>query len=63
MIQEIRAAEMECERFIAERVREIQEAVGDGTAINALSGGVDSSTVTMLARISHQKNSASVAEP
>ncbi|MHC4324813.1 MAG: GMP synthase (glutamine-hydrolyzing), partial [Planctomycetota bacterium] len=27
---------------------EIKDAVGDGTAINALSGGVDSSTVTML---------------
>ena len=48
MIQEIRAAEMDCERFMAEKVGEIREAVGDGTAINALSGGVDSSTVTML---------------
>ena len=48
MIQEIRATELDCERFIAEQTREIREAVGDGTAINALSGGVDSSTVTML---------------
>jgi GMP synthase (glutamine-hydrolysing) len=48
MIQEIRSAEMDCERFIAAQVRDIQEAVGQGTAINALSGGVDSSTVTML---------------
>lgn len=48
MIQEIRAAELDCERFIAEQTREIREAVVDGTAINALSGGVDSSTVTML---------------
>jgi len=30
------------------KVAEIREAVGSGTAINALSGGVDSSTVTML---------------
>ncbi len=48
MIQEIKAADMNCESFIAEKVAEIREAVGDGTAINALSGGVDSSTVTML---------------
>lgn len=48
MIQEIKAAEMECEKFIAEKMREIREAVGQDTAINALSGGVDSSTVTML---------------
>ncbi|HOQ29245.1 MAG TPA: ExsB family transcriptional regulator, partial [Armatimonadota bacterium] len=39
---------MDTDQFIAEKVREIQEAVGDGTAINALSGGVDSSVVTML---------------
>lgn len=48
MIQEIRATELDCERFIAEQTDEIREAVGNGTAINALSGGVDSSTVTML---------------
>ncbi len=48
MIQEIRAEELDCERFIAEQVREIRGAVGEGTAINALSGGVDSSTVTLL---------------
>jgi len=34
--------------FIAARTKEIKAAVGEGTAINALSGGVDSSTVTML---------------
>ncbi|KPL11793.1 ExsB family transcriptional regulator [candidate division BRC1 bacterium SM23_51] len=48
MIQEITAKELNAERFIAEKVEEIRGAVGDGTAINALSGGVDSSTVTML---------------
>jgi GMP synthase (glutamine-hydrolysing) len=48
MLKEIKAAELDCEKFIAEQVREIRAAVGDGTAINALSGGVDSSTVTML---------------
>ena len=48
MVKEIKAAEMDCEKFIAEQVQEIRAAVGDGTAINALSGGVDSSTVTML---------------
>ena len=48
MIQEITAQELDAERFIGERVKEIRDAVGGGTAINALSGGVDSSTVTML---------------
>jgi GMP synthase (glutamine-hydrolysing) len=48
MIQEITAQELETERFINEKVKEIKGAVGDGMAINALSGGVDSSTVTML---------------
>ena len=50
MIEEIAAQELNAERFINEKVKEIKDAVGDGTAINALSGGVDSSTVTMLGR-------------
>ena len=48
MIKEITAQELDTENFIAERVAEIRATVGDGWAINALSGGVDSSTVTML---------------
>ncbi|MEE9435447.1 MAG: hypothetical protein V3V37_02080 [Candidatus Adiutricales bacterium] len=48
MVKEITAEELDIERFINEKVDEIKEAVGDGVAINALSGGVDSSTVTML---------------
>jgi GMP synthase (glutamine-hydrolysing) len=48
MIQEITAQELDSERFIEEQVKRIQTAVGKGRAINALSGGVDSSTVTML---------------
>lgn len=48
MIKEITAQELNTESFIAERVAEIRATVGDGWAINALSGGVDSSTVTML---------------
>ena len=48
MIKEIKAAELDTARFIDDRVKEIREAVGSGAAINALSGGVDSSTVTML---------------
>ena len=48
MTKEISAADLKPEGFIEEKVNEIREAVGDGTAINALSGGVDSSTVTML---------------
>lgn len=48
MIQEITAQELVPEKYIAEQVDEIRRTVGDGRAINALSGGVDSSTVTML---------------
>ena len=48
MIKEITAKKLNSARFISQKVKEIQNAVGDGTAINALSGGVDSSVVTML---------------
>lgn len=46
--KEIRAEELDAEKWIREKVRELQRKVGDGTAINALSGGVDSSVVTAL---------------
>lgn len=48
MIEEIRVQELNTDLFINEKVQEIRAAVGSGMAINALSGGVDSSTVTML---------------
>ncbi len=48
MIKEITARELNIDGFINEKIKEIKEIVGDGMAINALSGGVDSSTVTML---------------
>jgi GMP synthase (glutamine-hydrolysing) len=48
-ISEIKLEELKPEDFIQEKVKEIASAVGDGLAINALSGGVDSSTVTLLA--------------
>jgi GMP synthase (glutamine-hydrolysing) len=48
MIKEITLAELDTTRFIEEKVKEIRQVVGQGVAINALSGGVDSSTVTML---------------
>ncbi len=48
MIKEITLQELNPAQFIDDRVAEIRSAVGDGTAINALSGGVDSSVVTML---------------
>ena len=48
MIEEIKAKGLNTKRFIEEKVKEIQAEVGEGLAINALSGGVDSSTVTML---------------
>jgi len=48
MAKEITLQDLNTETFIREKVGEIREAVGDTTAINALSGGVDSSAVTML---------------
>lgn len=48
MTSEIKLQDLVPEKFIGEKVNEIKAAVGDGIAINALSGGVDSSVVTML---------------
>jgi GMP synthase (glutamine-hydrolysing) len=48
MVKEIRIEDLDPEAFIREKVEEISAAVGDGKAINALSGGVDSSAVTLL---------------
>ncbi len=46
--KEIKTKDLEPRQFIEEKVAEIASTVGDGIAINALSGGVDSSAVTML---------------
>jgi GMP synthase (glutamine-hydrolysing) len=48
MIKEITLQELNPELFIRDKVDEIKNTVGGGIAINALSGGVDSSVVTML---------------
>ncbi len=48
MSTEITVLDLDTEQFITQKVEEIRSAVGDGMAINALSGGVDSSVVTML---------------
>ena len=45
---EITLQELNTEQFIEEKVKEISSLVGNGIAINALSGGVDSAAVTML---------------
>lgn len=47
-IKEIKAKNLNTKKFIEEKVQEIRKAVGTGLAINALSGGVDSSVVTAL---------------
>ncbi len=47
--EEIKATDLNPQQFIAKKIVQISGAVGDEKAINALSGGVDSSTVTMLA--------------
>jgi GMP synthase (glutamine-hydrolysing) len=48
-IKEIKAEELDPQKFIKEKVEEIKKIVGDGRAIVALSGGVDSSVTTILA--------------
>ncbi len=48
MVSEITTDALNAEQFISEKVEEIRSAVGDNKAINAMSGGVDSSVVTML---------------
>lgn len=47
-VTEIPVTDLNSQVFIEEKVREITGLVGDGEVINALSGGVDSSVVTML---------------
>jgi GMP synthase (glutamine-hydrolysing) len=47
-IEEITLEKMDVKKFIEDKINEIAQTVGSGTAINALSGGVDSSVVTML---------------
>jgi GMP synthase (glutamine-hydrolysing) len=39
---------MDCKEFVEEQIAQIKQTVGDEKAINALSGGVDSSLVTVL---------------
>ena len=39
---------MDCNKFVEEQIAQIKQTVGDAKAINALSGGVDSSLVTVI---------------
>jgi GMP synthase (glutamine-hydrolysing) len=48
-LREITLTKLNPKAFIKKQVQEISKTVGNGTAVNALSGGVDSSVVTMLA--------------
>jgi GMP synthase (glutamine-hydrolysing) len=48
MLKEISVHELSVESFISEKIAEIKKIVGKRMAINALSGGIDSSTVTLL---------------
>jgi GMP synthase (glutamine-hydrolysing) len=47
-VTEITPEQLNVEQFIAKQVEELRKTVGDGLAVNALSGGVDSSVVTMI---------------
>ncbi len=51
MIKEITLRDLNPKDFIKEKTEEIKSLVKDGVAINALSGGVDSSVVTMLGHL------------
>jgi GMP synthase (glutamine-hydrolysing) len=55
-IEEIKLEDLKPEEFIERQVEEISAKVGDGIAINALSGGVDSSVVTLLGHKALGKN-------
>ena len=47
-IEEIEVKDLDPQVFVEQKIAEIASLVGSGLAVNALSGGVDSSTVTML---------------
>ncbi|HOG17220.1 MAG TPA: asparagine synthase-related protein [Syntrophales bacterium] len=47
-LEEIKLEELRMDSFLREKTEELSATVGDGFAVNALSGGVDSSAVTML---------------
>ncbi len=47
-LAEITLRQLNAGIFIEEKTRELAEKVGEGYAVNALSGGVDSSVVTMI---------------
>jgi GMP synthase (glutamine-hydrolysing) len=47
-IEEILPEDLNPEEFVKQKVDGISSSVGSGLAVNALSGGVDSSTVTMI---------------
>jgi len=47
-IKEIKLEDLKPTEFIEQKAKEISKSVGSGLAVNALSGGVDSSAVTML---------------
>ena len=47
-IAEIKLKALNPKRFITQKIKEVSSLVESGLAINALSGGVDSSAVTML---------------
>ena len=55
-IEEIKLEDLKPGEFIERQVKEISARVGDGIAINALSGGVDSSVVTLLGHKALGKN-------
>ena len=48
-LTEIKLEELNTDEFIAKQCEALSSEVGDSAAVNALSGGVDSSVVTMLA--------------
>ena len=54
-ITELKATTLNAKQFIADQVSQIAETVGKDSAITALSGGVDSSVVTILGHLALRK--------
>lgn len=48
MTKEIFTESLNTGSFFTEKINDIRQVAGDGTAINALPGGVDSSVITLL---------------
>jgi|WetSurMetagenome_2_1015567.scaffolds.fasta_scaffold07542_2 GMP synthase PP-ATPase subunit len=54
---------MDCKGFVEKQVEELRRTVGDQIAINALSGGVDSSVVISTSSLNNNLGASEYAVP